>query len=172
MLCKDSIGRFCGNLKVFHLFERLCSPSNMPPSVMRHFDETLSMTTKHYNILLGDHRIGTTELEKADAPMGVVFGKVMFDKIVSDYDFFINYCINNDIKIIADYPADCFIATADIPNLKVIDPSGIEIKGQGANIEGMDSDIFEVTIFGVPYPFFENEFPHHVSAYNDQFKER
>ena len=130
------------------------------------------MTTKRYDILLDNKKIGTTELEKADAPMGVVFGEVTFDKIVSGYDFFINYCLNNDVKIIADYPDDQFVATAYIPNLKIFNPNGVEIKGQGTNIEGMDSDIFEVIIFGVSYPFFENEFPNHVKAYNDQFKDR
>jgi hypothetical protein len=35
----------------------------------------------------------------------------------------------------------------------------------------MDSDVFEITILGISYPFFEEEFPHHVRAYNDQFKE-
>ena len=129
------------------------------------------MTTKQYDILLDNNKIGTTELEKSDAPMGVVSGKVMFDKIVSGYDFFVNYCLNNDVKIITDYPDGKFITTANIPNLKVINPNGIEIKGQGAYIEGMDSDVFEVIILGISYPFFENEFPHHVKAYNDQFKD-
>ena len=35
----------------------------------------------------------------------------------------------------------------------------------------MDGDEFEITLEGVAYPFFEEEFPHHVKAYNDQFKE-
>ncbi len=32
------------------------------------------MKEKRYDILLDNKKIGTTELEKADAPMGVVFG--------------------------------------------------------------------------------------------------
>lgn len=129
------------------------------------------MTTKRYDILLNDKIIGTTELEKADAPMGVVFGNITFDNIVSGYDFLKVYCLTNNIKIISDYPADKIIATADIPTLKVVNPNGIEIKGQGTNINGMDNDAFEITVLGVPYPFFEEEFPHHVKAYNNQFKE-
>lgn len=129
------------------------------------------MTKKRYNIFLDDKIIGTTELEKADAPMGVVFGNVTFDNIVSGYDFLKTYCLTNNIEIITDYSDDKLIATTDIPNLKVINPNGIEIKGQGTNINGMDSDVFEITISGVSYPFFEEEFPHHVKAYNDQFKE-
>lgn len=129
------------------------------------------MMTKRYDIFLDDKIIGTTELEKADASMGVVFGNVIFDNIVSGYDFLKTYCLTNNIEIIADYPDDKLIETTDIPNLKVINPNGIEIKGQGANINGMDSDFFEITILGISYPFFEEEFPHHVKAYNDQFKE-
>jgi hypothetical protein len=129
------------------------------------------MTKKRYNIFLDDKIIGTTELEKADAPMGVVFGNVTFDNIVSGYDFLKTYCLTNNIEIITDYSDDKLIATTDISNLKVINPNGIEIKGQGTNINGMDSDVFEITILGVSYPFFEEEFPHHVKAYNDQFKE-
>ncbi len=128
------------------------------------------MTKKRYNIFLDDKLIGTTELEKADAPMGVVFGNVTFDNIVSGYDFLKTYCLTNNIEIITDYPDDKLIATTDIPNLKVNNPNGIEIKGQGTNINGMDSDVFEITILGVSYPFFEKEFPHQVKTYNDQFK--
>ncbi|MDR2206684.1 MAG: hypothetical protein LBE36_11095 [Flavobacteriaceae bacterium] len=125
-----------------------------------------------YSILLDNKKIGTTELEKADAPMGVAFGKIIFDDIISGYDFFKTYCLNNGIEIITDYPDDRLIITATIPKLKVIDFNGIEIKGQGINIEGMDSDSFEITISGISYPFFEEEFPHHVKTYNDQFEDK
>ena len=129
------------------------------------------MTIKQYDILLDNKKIGATELEKADAPMGVVFGRVTFDNIVSSYDFLKTYCVKNNIVIITDYPEDKLIGTANIPNLKVVNPNGIEIKGQVTNIEGMDSDVFEIIICGVPYPFFEEEFPRHVKTYNDQFKD-
>lgn len=135
------------------------------------YRNAILMTTKRYNIFLDDKIIGTTELEKADTPMGVVFGNVQFDNIVSGYNFLKAYCLNNNIEIIIDYPSDNLIATTDIPNLKVFNPGGIEIKGQGTNINGMDSDVFEITILGVSYLFFEEEFPHHVKAYNDQLKE-
>jgi hypothetical protein len=130
------------------------------------------MTTKKYSILLDDKEIGTTELEKADPPMGVAFGKIIFNDIVSGYSFFKTYCLNNGIEIMTDYPDDRFIATANIPKLKVIDFNGIEIKGQGTNIEGMDNDSFEISILGISYPFFEEEFPHHVKAHNDQFEDK
>jgi len=122
-----------------------------------------------YTILLDNTIIGTTELEKADAPMGVVFGQINFIDTTFGYDFFKKYCLTNRIQITYDYPDDKVITTAYISNLKVLDQNGIEIKGAGVNIEGMDSDIFTITILGVSYPFFEDEIPHHVKAYNDQF---
>jgi hypothetical protein len=124
-----------------------------------------------YDVLLDNKKIGTTELEKADAPMGVVFGKLIFDNIVSGYEFFKNYCLNNGIKLIADDPDNRLVMTSDIPNLSIINQNGIEIKGQAINIEGMDCDSFDVTFLGISYPFFEEEFPHHIRAYNDQFKD-
>jgi hypothetical protein len=61
----------------------------------------------------------------------------------------------------------------NIPNLKVLDRNGKEIIGQlGCNVDGMDSDIFEITILGVPYPFYEEEFPHHVKTYHEMFKDK
>ncbi len=39
---------------------------------------------------------------------------------------------------------------------------------QKADVSGMDSDSFDITIVGIAYPFYE-EFPHHVKAYNEMF---
>jgi hypothetical protein len=128
------------------------------------------MTTKRYDIFLDDKIIGTTELEKADAPMGVVFGDIELHEISSGYEFFKSYCMTNGIEIINDYPEDKLIATSHIPTMKIMNSNGVEIKGQGTSIDGMDSDVFEVTILGIPYPFYEEEFPHHVKAYEDQFR--
>lgn len=129
------------------------------------------MTTKRYDIFLDDKIIGTTELEKADATMGVVFGHIQFNNIISGYDFLKKYCLENNIELAEDYPEDKLISTRTIENLKVINENGIEIKGIGNQISGMDGDEFEIILEGVPYPFFEEEFPQHVKAYNEQFKE-
>jgi len=129
------------------------------------------MTTKRYEIFLDDKIIGTTELEKADAPMGVVFGQIHLSNFVVDYDFIKRYCLENNIELANDDPEDKLISTHSIDNLKVINENGVEIKGLGYQISGMDGDEFEITIEGVAYPFFEEEFPHHVKACNDQFKE-
>ena len=125
---------------------------------------------KLYDLLLENEKIGTTELEKADAPMGTVFGRINFVDIKSGYDFLKKYCLKNKIEILTDYVDEKLIVTSNIPNLVVTDENGKEIKGQAINIEGLDNEYFEVTILAVPYPFFEEEFPHHVKAYDDQFK--
>lgn len=102
--------------------------------------------------------IGNTNLECADPPMGIVFGKINFNSINSGYDFFENYCSKNEIEKTSDYPEDKLISTAFIPDLKVVDLNEIEIVGYGANIDGMDSDCFTITISGIPYHFLTSNF--------------
>lgn len=116
-----------------------------------------------YNIFLDNKKIGTSLLENGDAPMGVVFGKIIpVDKTLC-YDFLAKYCGDNGIDS-TKYPEDKLITTRTIPGLKILNEKGIEIKGKGSNIEGMDSDGFDISIFGIPYPFYEEEFPHHVKT--------
>jgi len=118
---------------------------------------------KLYNIFLGKNKIGTTELEKADPSMGVVFGKIDFTNINSGYNFFKDYCSKNKLGF-TDHLEDALILTRDIPNLKVFDQADNEIKGLACSVSGTDSDCFEISIEGIPYPFYESEFPHHVKA--------
>lgn len=131
----------------------------------------LPMRTKQYDIFLDDINIGTTKFEKADPPMGIVFGQMEFANNSLGYDFFKKYCLENNIELADDYPEDKIISTRTIKNLKVINEIGTEIRGIGNQICGMDGDIFEITIEGVAHPFFEEEFPHHIKGYYDQFKE-
>lgn len=124
-----------------------------------------------YSIHIGDFKLGTTKLEKADAPMGVVFGDINFVEQNMGYDFIKNYCESMNIELASDFPEDKLISTMTIDTLIVKNEKGIEIKGIGNQISGMDSDVYEITLLGVPYPFYEEEFPHHVKAYNEMFKE-
>lgn len=129
------------------------------------------MKNKHkYTIFLDEKIIGETELEKADVPMGVVFGEIHFSSIPLGYDFFKKYCLENNIELAYDYPEDKLISTKTIHNLIVRNTKRIEIVCLGNQISGMDDDVFEITLEGVAYPFFEEEFPHHVKAYEEQFK--
>jgi hypothetical protein len=124
---------------------------------------------KIYNILLNELLIGTTELEKADVPMGVVFGLIEFNGIESPYEFLKEYCLNKQIELTSDYPEDKMISTMSIPELKITRDNGIEIKGIGNQITGMDNEEYEVSIFGIPYPLYEEEFSYQVKEYENMF---
>ncbi|MGJ8592421.1 MAG: hypothetical protein ACSHXF_07730 [Aquaticitalea sp.] len=127
---------------------------------------------KVYKILLENQEIATTKFEKADAPMGVVNGILNFSNSNINYQFFKDYCVHNKIEIAMDYPEDKMISTFSIPNLKVLNQDGIEIKGVGNQICGMDNEEYEIEIFGIPYPFYEEEFPHHVADYKTMFDDK
>lgn len=124
----------------------------------------------NYTISLDGEVIGSTDFEKADAPMGVITGKVFFNNDSFDYAYFKQYCIDREVQITLDDSESRAIGTSSIPGLIVTTKSGKEIKGAGTYIEGMDSHFFEVTVVGFPYPDYELEFPHHVKAYEEQFK--
>ena len=127
---------------------------------------------KTYKILLDREEIGTTNLEKADAPMGVAFGLIAFNGIASPYHFFKDYCSKNRITVNTDDSEFEFIDTQVIPELKVYRQDGLEIKGEAGNyISGMKEEGYEISVLGISYPFYEEEFPHHVKAYNEMFKE-
>ena len=136
---------------------------------MHNLSRNQAMAKKLYDIFLDEQKIGTTELEQADAPMGGVFGKINFLNISSGYDFFKSYCVANKIELVVDYPEDRLLFTRTINNLAVKNENGLEIKGLGSQISGMDSDEFEISLEGISYPFFQEEFPHHVKAYHNQF---
>lgn len=124
---------------------------------------------KKYFIKIQEKLIGYSDLEKADAPMGVAFGLIEFDGIESPYEFLKEYCLNKKIELASDYPEDKIISTMSIPELKITRDNGIEIKGVGNQITGMDNEKYEISIFGIPYPFYEEEFPHHVKEYENMF---
>lgn len=125
---------------------------------------------KIYKIELNGILIGTSDLEKGDAPMGVVLGELKFAESKFGYDFIKNYCLEKKIELAYDYPEDKMISTMSISELKVTNANGIEIKGIGNQISGMDNEEYEISIFGIAYPFYEEEFPHHVEHYENMFK--
>jgi hypothetical protein len=125
-----------------------------------------------YTIFLDDILFGTTLLEKADAPMGVVYGLIKSSNKNFGYEFIKEYCKSNGIELASDYPEDKLISTRTIEQLTVKNDLGIEIKAIGNQISGMDSEGFEITLEGIPYPFYEEEFPNHVKEYNEMFKEK
>ena len=123
-----------------------------------------------YRVELDGRSLGETALESADPPMGVVMGKVEFSVTESPYDLFKSYCAANELVINQDEEKLELIDTQNIPGLKVFREDGVEIVGEpGASICGFRDDGYEVTIIGIPYPFYDEEFPHHREAYDEKF---
>lgn len=130
------------------------------------------MKKYRYNIFFNKERIGTTQFEQADAPMGVVFGKINFDIDISDanseYDFIKNFFIKNKIEYI-DYQEDKIITTMNIPDLQIISEEGILMnKHEGISISGMAGEGFEITVLGLEQ--LNILFPNHSKAYHEKMK--
>ena len=137
---------------------------------MRHFFDRPFQMNKTYNIFLNDNKIGTTELEKADVPMGVLFGQIKLLDIEDAYTFFKDYCVKNIIGV-TKYPEDRFISTRHIPNLQVFDNDKTEIKGVATSVAGQGNNDFEITIEGVPHSLFLAKFGHHIEKYKELLKQ-
>lgn len=130
------------------------------------------MTGKIYQIELDGDLIGTTKLEKADAPMGVSFGQIEFTKDCNEYQFF-KMTFKEKGTLLTDEPDIDFLMThGELDCIKVYRGDSFEIKGVGIQIFGSNSDGFEVSIEGISYPFYEEEFPHHVKEYEEMFKNK
>ncbi|RYE59105.1 MAG: hypothetical protein EOP48_01985 [Sphingobacteriales bacterium] len=126
------------------------------------------MAENNFEIFLDDKLIGTTLLEKADVPMGVVFGQIVFTNIDKAYAFFKAYCLQNQIGF-TDDKQDKFLTTRHISNLKVFDNDNSEIKGSAVSVSGQGSNDFEITIEGVPHNIFSFKFQNHIDHYKNLF---
>jgi len=123
---------------------------------------------KKYFIKCDGKVIGHTLFEGSDAPMGVVSGAIYFEGIESGYDFVMSQKESSAVTIYEDLPEDNFV-NASFENITVFSETGTEIKSLGINITGFEDD-FEISVLGIAYPFYEEEFPHHREAYENQFK--
>jgi hypothetical protein len=127
------------------------------------------MKNHSYSILLNNKEIGTTFLEKADVPMGVVYGNIQLEGIDNAYLFFKNYCIQNKIQI-TDYKEDQFLSTGHISGLSVIDRDGTEINRKAISVSGQGKTDFEIILEGVPQNIYSFKFKHHIDRYKKQFE--
>lgn len=123
---------------------------------------------KPYTLILDGKLIGTTYFEKADAAMGVVMGRVHFS-IDSPYRFIRDYCKEHSVPLNTDDPENEAVFTQSIEGLKILTEKGCEIIGVGATISGFAEEGYYIDVFGIPYPVYEEEFPHHMEAYDKQF---
>ncbi|QHS57246.1 hypothetical protein GWR56_17500 [Mucilaginibacter sp. 14171R-50] len=118
-----------------------------------------------YDILLDGLHIGTTKLERADVPMGVVFGDITFNNSQFGYDFLREYCVVNNLPFSEDIE-NKVISTNNIPLLKVKNKDFELIHGLSCSISGMDGNDFEIYIIGIDSSRYQMLFPHHVNHYN------
>ena len=126
---------------------------------------------KEYRITLSGRELGYTSFEAADPPMGVVSGLIRFTISDSPYLLFRDYCRSNGIKMNEADDVMEYIDTWVIPELRVYRKDGLEIAGEaGTCITGFKEEGYEISVLGIPYPFYEEEFPHHRDAYDKSFQ--
>jgi len=122
----------------------------------------------NYKIKLDELFIGTSRLEYADPPMGVIWGEIDFHEITSKYGFLKSYCLNNKIDLMEDNSLAQSLTTMNLKTLTVYNDKGEQIKGTCISINGKDGEGFFIEILGVPYPFYSREFPHHIKEYENR----
>jgi hypothetical protein len=102
--------------------------------------------------------------------MGVVVGKISFCTTHSPYQLILDHCLAHQVPLNSAEPEFEYIDTQVIPGLQAFRDDGLEIVGQGCYVTGFKDDGYEITILGIPYPFYSEEFPHLREAYDHQFK--
>ncbi|MGG6230349.1 hypothetical protein [Tenacibaculum sp. SDUM215027] len=120
---------------------------------------------KTYRIELNEVKIGTTDFEFADTPMGVIHGKINFENVKSPYELIKNHCKKHNVIININDKKIKFIDTQVIPELKVYLENGTELNGWGGAISGMEKDDFEIQFGGITSEIMQTEFKHHYEQY-------
>jgi len=99
--------------------------------------------------------IGHSALELGDPPMGVAFGRFV------------------PLPAYSHVQAACIASTKNPSQkqlvLTVRQPDGSLLTAHGVGIDDLGEGEIEVTAIGIPYPLYEQIFPKHVQAYQNQF---
>lgn len=123
---------------------------------------------KKYILELNKIRIGYTEFEYADVPMGIIHGKIIFENLQSPFELFRTHCLKFNIGMNENDSNLRLIDTVVIPQLKVYIENNEELKGWGGAIIGMDSDDFEIQFGGITSELMQKEFEHHYKEYYEK----
>jgi len=124
-----------------------------------------------FNVYISDQLIATSELEYGDPPMGVAFGKLNFEINGFGYYELKELLKNSSIEIVEDDYSSKMLSTETSNKLRIFNQDDVEIKGEGNQIIGAESEEFQISIFGIPYPFYEDEFPNLVKDYKKRFEQ-
>jgi hypothetical protein len=121
-----------------------------------------------YFLELDKTRIGYTEFEYADVPMGVIHGKIIFENTNSPFELFQTHCTKFNVEINDNDIILRLIDTVVIPQLKVYTENNEELKGWDGAITGMDSNEFEIQFSGITSEIMQKEFGSHFKEYYEK----
>ncbi len=118
------------------------------------------MKSTVYNIYKDNILIGTSKLERGDAPMGIALGNF---HATSDFDTY-----RKQFEILDE-------DSRRLEGLILKKEDGTEIECSIGKVVIEYGDInnpfhIEFTALGISYPLYEELFPHHVKAYQKQFE--
>jgi hypothetical protein len=105
-----------------------------------------------FEVYCGNTLIGWTDLESGDAPMGVALGRLIPS---SDYASMRSATLQG-LLTIRVAGGECLT-----PQIVHIDDYSAELGPEGLQISAL----------GIRYPAYAQLFPHHVRAYEQQFKD-
>lgn len=120
-----------------------------------------------FMIYFVDTLIGHSALEGGDAPMGVAAGKFVPTEAFAYLRSRMVYAkdgggkFNRSIRVLSNLRA----TTAD--GTEVVCSGGVEVLEYGDQSKPLGAEVF---CSGIGYPTYAELFPHHVKAYEDQFK--
>jgi len=104
--------------------------------------------------------------------MDISFGVIHFAEPNIGYEIIRKYYQSNGLKLAGDDPETKLISNMNTKNLVVKNEGGTAIEGELNQITRMAGEGFEISVACIPYSFYEEEFPHHVEAYEKLFNKK